>query len=108
MIRNLLQAWQLWKDGSWLDLVAPSLVSEGKMEEIKKCIKIALLCVQENAVDRPTMSDVITMLSSELLVLPEPKQPGFFNVARATNGELSSTTARSSVNDLTVTVINGR
>jgi hypothetical protein len=98
MIRNLLQAWQLWKDGSWLDLVAPSLVSEGKMEEIKKCIKIALLCVQENAVDRPTMQ----------LVLPEPKQPGFFNVARATNGELSSTTVRSSVNDLTVTVINGR
>ncbi|CAO2173400.1 unnamed protein product [Urochloa humidicola] len=105
---NLLgYAWQLWKDGSWLDLVAPSLVSEGKMDEIKKCIKIALLCVQENAIDRPTMSDVVTMLSSELLVLPEPKQPGFFNVM-ATNGELMSSTVRSSVNDLTITVIKGR
>ncbi|CAN6353159.1 unnamed protein product, partial [Urochloa humidicola] len=62
---NLLgYAWQLWKDETWLDLVAPSLVSEGSMMEIKKCIKIALLCVQENAADRPTMSDVVTMLSN--------------------------------------------
>ncbi|OEL20014.1 Cysteine-rich receptor-like protein kinase 8 [Dichanthelium oligosanthes] len=103
---NLLgYAWQLWKDETWLDLVAPPLVCEGKMMEIKKCIKIALLCVQENAADRPTMSDVVIMLSSELLALPEPKQPAFFNV-RATHGELSTT--RSSVNDLTITIVDGR
>ncbi|CAN6330813.1 unnamed protein product [Urochloa humidicola] len=102
---NLLgYAWQLWKDETWLDLVAPSLVSEGSMMEIKKCIKIALLCVQENAADRPTMSDVVTMLSSESLPLPEPKQPAFFNVM-ATHGELST---RSSINDITVTIVTGR
>ncbi|TVU51231.1 hypothetical protein EJB05_02641, partial [Eragrostis curvula] len=104
---NLLgYAWQLWKDENWLELVAPSIASEGKMIEIKKCIKIALLCVQENAADRPTMSDVVTMLSSELQALPEPKQPAFFNVS-TTCGELSTTT-RSSVNDLTITLVNGR
>ncbi|CAL5097900.1 unnamed protein product [Urochloa decumbens] len=102
---NLLgYAWQLWKDETWLDLVAPSLVSEGSMMEIKKCIKIALLCVQENAADRPTMSDVVTMLSSELLPLPEPKQPAFFNV-KATHGQLST---RSSINDITMTIVTGR
>lgn len=107
MHRNLLQAWKLWTDKTWLDLVAPSLVSEGALTGIQKCIKIALLCVQENAADRPTMSDVIAMLSSELLMdLPEPKQPAFFNV-RAAHGELSATTRRS-INDLTITTVNGR
>ncbi|KAL6848311.1 hypothetical protein ACP4OV_022439 [Aristida adscensionis] len=104
---NLLgYAWQLWKDETWVELVAPPLVLEGKTMEIKKCIKIALLCVQENAVDRPTMSDVVTMLSGESMALPEPKQPAFFNV-RATHGEMSTTT-RSSVNDVTITTFNGR
>jgi len=105
---NLLgYAWQLWKDETWLELVAPSLLlREGKVKEIKRCIKIALLCVQENAADRPTMSDIVTMLSSELVALPEPKQPAFFNV-RAKHGELS-TTIHSSVNDLTITAVNGR
>ncbi|CAN6335785.1 unnamed protein product [Urochloa humidicola] len=102
---NLLgYTWQLWKDETWLDLVSPLLVSEGSMMEIKKCIKIALLCVQENAADRPTMSDVVTMLSSELLPLPEPKQSAFFNV-KATHGELST---RSSINDITMTIVTGR
>ncbi|KAB8105431.1 hypothetical protein EE612_039286 [Oryza sativa] len=104
---NLLgYAWQLWKDGSWHELVDPSLVSEGQMMEIKKCMKVALLCVQENAVDRPTMSAVVKMLSSELKILPEPKQPAFFNV-RVKHGELSNT-APSSINDVTITIVNGR
>ena len=107
MAQNLLQAWQLWKDETWIELVAPSLVSEEKMTHTKKCIKIALLCVQENAVDdRPTMSDVVTMLSGKLQALPEPKQPAFFNV-RATHWELSTSTCRS-INDLTITIVSGR
>lgn len=102
-----MQAWHLWNNENWLELVAPSLVSDGKMIEIQKCIKIALLCVQENAVDRPTISDVVTMLSSDLHNLPESKQPAFFNV-RAKHGELTSVTTRSSVNDLTITLVTGR
>ena len=30
-----------------------------------KYVNIGLLCLQENAVDRPTMSDVVAMLSNE-------------------------------------------
>jgi hypothetical protein len=107
LAQNLLQAWQLWQDETWIELVAPSLVTAEKMTEIKKCIKIALLCVQENAVDRPTMSDVVTMLSGRLQALPEPKQPAFFNV-RATHGELSTSSTCRSINDLTITIVSGR
>jgi len=39
---------------------------------------VGLLCVEDNAVDRPIMSDVISMLTSEAQ-LPLPKQPAFSN-----------------------------
>jgi len=37
---------------------------------------VGLLCVEDNAVDRPIMSDVISMLTSEAQ-LTLPKQPAF-------------------------------
>ncbi|WVZ50651.1 hypothetical protein U9M48_001884 [Paspalum notatum var. saurae] len=50
-------AWQMWKDETWLQLVDPSLLgNESHTPEMMRCINIALLCVQENATDRPTMS----------------------------------------------------
>ena len=40
-------------------------------------INIGLLCVQESPTDRPTMSNVISMISNEHAPLPTPKQPAF-------------------------------
>jgi hypothetical protein len=31
-----------------------------------QCVQVALLCVQERAADKPTMSDVVYMLESEM------------------------------------------
>ena len=45
--------------------------------EIVRCIHIGLLCVQENPQDRPTMSNVVVLLGSELIALPKPKHPAF-------------------------------
>ena len=45
-----------------------------------KYINIGLLCVQESADDRPTMSDVVSMLGNESVHLPSPKQPAFSNL----------------------------
>lgn len=72
-----------------------------------RCINIALLCVQENAADRPTMSDVVAMLSSKMMVLAEPKHPGYFNV-RVANEEQSVLTEPCSVNDMTISAISAR
>jgi hypothetical protein len=36
---------------------------------------VGLLCVQECADDRPTMSEVVLMLSSESAIVPEPSKP---------------------------------
>ncbi|CAO2149255.1 unnamed protein product [Urochloa humidicola] len=105
---NLLgHAWQLWKDGLWLQLVDPSLDAERHAPEMMRCINIALLCVQENASDRPTMSDVIAMLSSETKTLLEPERPAYFHVRVNAAGE-STVAVPCSVNDVTVTALDGR
>ncbi|KAL7213396.1 hypothetical protein ACSBR2_016005 [Camellia fascicularis] len=45
--------------------------------EVSKCIHIGLLCVHEDAADRPTMSSVVVMLRSNTMTLPRPTQPPF-------------------------------
>lgn len=53
------------------------------------CIQVALLCVQESAEDRPAMDIVVSMLNSETVSLPKPKQPAYFFV-RTRETEASS------------------
>ncbi|KAL6658635.1 hypothetical protein ACP70R_004221 [Stipagrostis hirtigluma subsp. patula] len=108
---NLLgYAWKLWMDGRWFELVDASIETADNQDqtlEILKCINIALMCVQESAADRPTMSDVVAMLSMETMSsLPHPKQPAYFNVSR-TDRELS-TTELCSANDVSVSILEGR
>ncbi|KAG2621472.1 hypothetical protein PVAP13_3NG241300 [Panicum virgatum] len=105
---NLLgYAWQLYKEGRWSELIDASLVPIRESAEVKRCMNIALLCVQEKAADRPTMLDVVTMLSSKTMVLVEPKHPGYFNL-RVENKQAFSATRQSSVNDMTISVTTGR
>ncbi|XP_040382140.1 cysteine-rich receptor-like protein kinase 6 isoform X2 [Oryza brachyantha] len=73
-------AYQLWQDGQWHELVDPALGEDFPAAEVMKCVQVALLCVQDSADDRPNMSDVIAMLGSEGVTMPEPRQPAYFNV----------------------------
>ncbi|XP_031126899.1 uncharacterized protein LOC116029137 [Ipomoea triloba] len=77
----LSNAWAQWREGTALNLVDPILrgnSSSGSVQEMMKCIHMALLCVQENVGDRPTMSTVVLMLSGSSLSLPLPSAPPFF------------------------------
>ena len=74
-----------------------------------KYVNIGLLCVQESAADRPTMSDVVAMLSNESAALPYPKQPAFMNMRNVMKANPdNSRTEICSVNDATVSIIEGR
>lgn len=95
----------MWKDGLWHQLVDQALVSENYISEVSRCIHIALLCVQENVADRPTMSDVVAMLSSNA-ALPEPTHPAYFHM-RTTEGGFTNAEPFS-VNDVTVSALDGR
>ncbi|KAI4332882.1 hypothetical protein L6164_017756 [Bauhinia variegata] len=72
-----LGAWRLWNEGKALILMDPLLENSHTPSEVSKCIHIALLCVQEDPEDRPTMPTVIVMLSSDTQIFPNPKQPAF-------------------------------
>ncbi|KAL6870927.1 hypothetical protein ACP4OV_014775 [Aristida adscensionis] len=106
---NLLgYAWQLWKEGKWHELVDTSLVIEHCSSELFKCINIALLCVQENAIDRPTMSDVTTMLSTVDANLPEPKHPAYYNVRVANGDALAVDLELYTITKVTITELDAR
>ncbi|OIS96740.1 g-type lectin s-receptor-like serinethreonine-protein kinase [Nicotiana attenuata] len=94
-----------------LDLMDPILEDTCIEKEALKCINVALLCVQEDSGHRPTMSNVIIMLGSETITLPRPNQPAF--VTRRNTASTSSSSSRkpahcSSINELTITVEQGR
>ena len=75
--------------------------------EVLRCIQIGLLCVQEDAMDRPTMLAVLLMLSCET-TLPSPKQPAFI-FRRPTNNLGSITGERFySINEVTITEFEAR
>ncbi|XP_052110936.1 receptor-like serine/threonine-protein kinase SD1-8 isoform X12 [Arachis duranensis] len=102
---NLLgNVWRHWHEGTALTLLDPSIGNSYTEAEVVRCIHIGLLCVQEHAEDRPTMSSVILMLSSETPSLPNPKTPGFSIKKNHPKTESSS----SSVNQVTVTMLDAR
>ncbi|EMS63822.1 Putative cysteine-rich receptor-like protein kinase 20 [Triticum urartu] len=103
---NLLgHAWQLFQEESWSELIDAALVPNIHSTEMMRCINIALLCVQENAVDRPTMLDVIAMLSNKTMILQKPKHPAYFSLSTAGNKEAPTTTKSCSVNDVTISTV---
>ncbi|KAL5839819.1 hypothetical protein ACOSQ4_012427 [Xanthoceras sorbifolium] len=82
-------AWKLWRDGTVLNLVDPTLRSSSRTEMIR-CIHIGLLCVQENAADRPTMASLVLMLNSYSVTFPVPSKPAFFMHSSIESDMLSS------------------
>ncbi|KAJ3693662.1 hypothetical protein LUZ60_009142 [Juncus effusus] len=73
-------AWILWKENRALELIDASLMAEDQdvdKDQVLKCIKVGLLCVQEYPKDRPNMSFVVSMLSNDIII-PSPKPAAFF------------------------------
>uniref|UniRef100_A0ACD5V131 Uncharacterized protein n=1 Tax=Avena sativa TaxID=4498 RepID=A0ACD5V131_AVESA len=80
---NLLgHAWLLWKRGKWWELIDPCLDIKHPSIEIMRFIIVGLMCVQDNAIDRPTISDAISLLMNESTGLPDPKKPAYFRNKR--------------------------
>ncbi|KAM3701782.1 hypothetical protein ACJW31_05G201100 [Castanea mollissima] len=76
---NLLShAWKHWNGGTSLELLDLTIRDSYSRTEVNKCIHIALLCVQENPAQRPTMDSIILMLNSNSVTLSSPQRPAFF------------------------------
>ena len=109
-ILKLFQAWRLWQERKALDLVDKKLLESCNGTEVMKSINIGLLCVQDDPSDRPTMSNVLIMLSSETTTLPSPNQPAFVGRRRtsSTSASLSSKAETISINEMTISAEDGR
>ncbi|RWR88315.1 Protein kinase domain-containing protein [Cinnamomum micranthum f. kanehirae] len=101
---NLLSyAWILWCDGKVMELIDPMLIDSSSVNDILRLINIGLLCVQEKAADRPTMSSVLLMLGSESMILPQPTQPPLYDWKRKVSLDQSLKPKTCSPNNLTIT-----
>ncbi|KAI3775710.1 hypothetical protein L1987_45460 [Smallanthus sonchifolius] len=77
--QNLLDhAWNLYDSGTHLNLVDERLdPSEYAIEDVKKIIEIALMCTQSPVSERPTMSEVVMLLSDKSLDEMPPVRSSF-------------------------------
>ena len=64
-----------------LDLVDRTISDSCVTYQVLRCIQVSLLCVEDGAIDRPTVSDMLSMLTNGSTKLPLPKKPAF-SIAR--------------------------
>lgn len=73
------QTWKNWREGTGANMIDPVLrTGAGSVRDMLRCIHMGLLCVQENAANRPTMASVALMISSSTMTLPVPSEPAFY------------------------------
>ncbi|RWR88294.1 cysteine-rich receptor-like protein kinase 10 [Cinnamomum micranthum f. kanehirae] len=79
----LTYAWELWSDGKGLELMDELIPETCWATEVLRRIHITLLCVQQDPADRPPVSSVVVMLTSDSMTLPEPTNISGFFIRRA-------------------------
>ncbi|XP_021318960.1 G-type lectin S-receptor-like serine/threonine-protein kinase B120 [Sorghum bicolor] len=101
-------AWNMWKEGKIEDLVDSSVMENCSPDEVSRCIHIGLLCVQDDPSCRPLMSVVVSMLENKTTPLPTPNQPTYFALRDSYRPEKAVDNKEFSVNDMSLTVLEGR
>nr|CAB3470466.1 unnamed protein product [Digitaria exilis] len=114
--QSLIQdAWKLWTEDRAVEFMDLSLGRSYSKEEAWRCYHVGLLCVQENPDARPTMSNVLLMLISDHMKLPEPAMPPLFTRLRKIplsamplTTKTESTMSPQSINDVSITMVEPR
>ncbi|KAJ6999617.1 hypothetical protein NC653_010369 [Populus alba x Populus x berolinensis] len=101
------EVWDLWREGRALEVVDTLMGDSYPEDQVLRCIQIGLLCVQESAMDRPSMSDVVFMLSNDTS-LPSPKQPAFVTKESYYSGDPLTSEGSHSINEVTITMLGPR
>ncbi|PIN20583.1 Serine/threonine protein kinase [Handroanthus impetiginosus] len=101
---NLLEhAYELWKKDSSMDFMDPMLDDSSSTCKMKRCMQVALLCVQERWEDRPSMLEVSSMLKNETENLPAPNMPAFSTCKRSDGEKICDLMEVCSASMLTIT-----
>lgn len=79
---SLVQSvWQLFKRNKLVDSVDPRLENNFSEIEVSAVLQVALLCTQASVYLRPSMAEVVQMLTNEDCEIPEPNQPPFISTS---------------------------
>ncbi|WCJ42967.1 G-type lectin S-receptor-like serine/threonine-protein kinase At1g61390 [Euphorbia peplus] len=105
----LAYGWRCWTKTRGVDMIDEALADSFSASEVSRCVNIGLLCVQDQAGERPTMASIVSMLSGEKTNLPEPKQPTFtFHNVSSSSDVQTQSRSTCSVNNITETVVEPR
>ncbi|KAH9608351.1 hypothetical protein KSS87_017805 [Heliosperma pusillum] len=110
----LSYAWKQWKDGTHLEFVDETIRNSCSINEVKKCMHLGLMCVQESVDERPTMATIVVMLDNQSISLPMPHQPAFFirSITESSTGKDigsdQSTSVPWSMNEVSVSEVEPR
>ncbi|CAJ1956878.1 unnamed protein product, partial [Sphenostylis stenocarpa] len=100
--------WRLFTEGKCSEIVDAIITDSLHLSEALRSIHVGLLCVQLCPDDRPNMSSVVLMLSSES-ALPQPNMPGFFTSKSMVGDSSSSSSYKQYTNNgMTLSVMSAR
>ncbi|XP_037493223.1 cysteine-rich receptor-like protein kinase 19 [Jatropha curcas] len=97
-------AYELWKENGGEEFIDPTLDDKCSSCKLLRCLQVALLCVQESPMDRPSILEVYSMLKNENDAIARPKRPAFSvqNCEDEENRHISGQEI-CSVNDVSIT-----
>ncbi|PKI34491.1 hypothetical protein CRG98_045113 [Punica granatum] len=93
-------AWQTWNVGKALQLMNSLLHGSCPTVEFIRCVHVGLLCVQEDMLDRPTVSAALVMLKKDAVILPQI--PAFSTCQFNGNFVSSDAGGSATINGLTI------
>lgn len=109
------QAWRLHGQGTLLEMVDPTMKTNGCVEEVERVLHVALLCVHWDSPSRPSMARVVSMLKGE--IEPEavirqsqfsnPEYNSFLAAAQSGSGFMTAISERDEVGDAAKPLLNG-
>ncbi|KAH0858430.1 hypothetical protein HID58_086691 [Brassica napus] len=104
--------WKLWVENSPLELVDEAMRGSFQTNEVIRCIHIALLCVQDDSSERPSMDNILVMMNSFTVTLPIPKRSGLLlrtmrhsRVQRSGASPSDQSLTSKSVDDSSITIV---
>ncbi|KAL9828905.1 putative protein kinase RLK-Pelle-DLSV family [Arabidopsis thaliana] len=109
----IVHVWNLFKENHVREVIDPSLGDSAvENPQVLRCVQVALLCVQQNADDRPSMLDVVSMIYGDgNNALSLPKEPAFYDGPRRSLQEMEvepPELENVSANRVTITVMEAR
>ena len=72
-----MQAFKLYEKGKAVEIMDPTLATTADPDQVATCTQIGLLCTQSDPKLRPTIRQVVVMLSKQSGTLDEPTKPGY-------------------------------